>query len=480
MACGGSKAMRIQIALISVLALISVNSPSLAMAAKPAALEVTDLAPGQTRMYSFDLNADDLSRGILKGHYRVITQVTYTMPQNEVVESTSEIINDVTGSTNYTDLAYNETTPWVQTETTLFEINAQGNIVRTVAIQKCNSSPSTTMMPEIFPFSSIPVITLWEGCSVSAQEFTDVSSGHKLLFNFEGRHLTYFSLQKTTPGHYRVDGFFRPRIDSMEAALQITDNIYTMSTRNYKFHELAAEGVNSSTLPCDHAGAVQPVAPMVFPDGHVIQRTEICYPSHESAGFERIVIPLFNPPRGPNVNEVTRIALKHEGHLAKKPFVKVDHLSEVNCHGYAISAIVPKAKLSLPNGPAWLEGGRIEDFENTPNGGGGLAAESTGFSKGTYPFEAVLHEHFHRVAQFSLVDGDFTKQVKRLRDKNLKAGDLITMIDGDEYMHSGVLIAAPRGFWIQSKLGEGPVVETPLQSLLDVYTTSKIEIYRLN
>ena len=476
--------MRIQIALISVTALISINAASLAMAAEPAVLAVAEIAPGQTRMYSFDLNADDLSRGDLKGRYRVITQVTYSIPQNEVVENTLQINNDVNGSTNYTDLSYNETTPWVQTETTLFEINAQGNISRTVAVHKCNSSPLTTMMPDRLPFSAKPIVTLWEGCAVSAQEFNDVSSGHKLLFNFEGKNLTYISLQKTAPGHYHVDGFFRPRIDSMEAVLQITDNIYTMSTRNYKFHELAAEGVNASTIPCDHAGSVKPVTPIIFPDGQAIQRMEICYPSRESAGFERtferIVVPLFNPPRDPNVKEATRIALEHEGHLAKKPLVKVAHLSEMNCHGYAISAIVPKAKLGLPSGATWLEGGRIAELEKTPNGDGGLIAQSTGFSKGTYPFEAVLHEHFHRVAQFSPVDGDFTKQVKLLRSQNLKAGDLITMIDGDEYMHSGVLIAVPRGLWIQSKLGEGPVVETPLQSLLDVYTTSKIEIYRQN
>ena len=450
-----------------------------AMAAPASVENVRAVPAGQTRMYSFDVNTDDMSRGVLKGRYRVITQVMYTLPQNEVNESTTETNNDVTGPGLYVDLVYEEKIPWVRSETTLFEVGTDGNLVRTVAHQTCNSSPRSTMLPNTMPFSKDPIVTLWEGCELNAQAVTDTISGHKLLFNFEGKNKTYFSLIKTAPGRYRVGTFFGPQIDSMEAVIKIIDNVYTMSTQEYKFHELSHEGVNASLLPCDRVGAVQNITPLVFPDGATLARAEICYRSGAASGFERIVVPLFNPARDPNVAEATRIALQHEGHLATKPLFKVGKMSEVNCHGYAISALVPKRQLALPAGATWLEGGMIGEPEKTPNGGEGFSAISVGFSKGTYPFETILRAHFHLVKTYLPIDGEFAKSVKQLRDAELKVGDLITMIDGVEYMHSGVIVHGPHGFWIQSKLGEGPIVETPLQSLLDVYTAREIRIYRL-
>src|SRR6202020_3216556 len=103
-------------------------------------------------------------------------------------------------------------TPWIRTETTLFEVGADGNLNRTVVHQVCNSSPRTSLLPETLPFLPDPIVTLWEGCEASAMPFTDLGSGHNLLFNFAGKSLTFLALKKTAPGHYRVSGFYRPQI----------------------------------------------------------------------------------------------------------------------------------------------------------------------------------------------------------------------------------------------------------------------------
>jgi hypothetical protein len=446
---------------------------------------VKEIPSGQTRIYAFDFNTEDISQGKLHGRYRYEMQVTFRLPQNRIKTETMDIHDDMSGvDSTMSHLVFSETSPWIQMSVDLFELDQLGRATRNLKHESFSNDSNSSMFPDQLPFSKIPLITLWKRGEVNAQEVIDTQSGHKLLFNFEAKSLTYLGVNPLENGNYQATILLVPASELVNAKIKIIDTGTKGQSNDYSMLAFANEGKPNFSGNCQQPGEIFALPPLILGDSTPLNEIELCYPTKSPPlNFQKIVLPIHKLGNDPNTGLAVSTVLKRGGRKAKNPLTKLSssEMGEVNCHGYSLLSTLGQKRMALPEGATWIEGGVFRENYKFAEGSTGLFASSTGISRGTYPLQAILNANFNLVMDFVPDEQEPATLKKHMSDSHLRAGDIIELINGSEYTHSGVLIREPgtKEFWVQSKIAEGAVVETPLRNLLDAYSAAKAEIYRL-
>lgn len=235
--------------------------------------------------------------------------------------------------------------------------------------------------------------------------------------------------------------------------------VFTLAAKglSYDFSALIPPGVLDSTdRQCSHPKESRQLRDIEI-DGHIVKRIEYCYPIGKS--FERIVLFVNKPATSPFDELALRKMLQGNGEMATSPLLNISDrpLSEMNCHGYSLKAITG-ASLNLPAGATWIEG------------------LTTSFGvEGTNPFATLLKAHFKKIKEAYQYG-----EAKLSADPDIKNGDLVVFKRGpDDARHSAVVIGHKNSqLWLQHKLEEGPVVNTPLGNIANIYDYHEIEVYR--
>ncbi|MGZ3712725.1 MAG: hypothetical protein ACXVBE_13255, partial [Bdellovibrionota bacterium] len=433
--------------------------------------------------YSFDFSTEDLSLGALHGRYRYTFQVITHLPNHEIKTDTIITHDDLSGvDGTYSHLVYSEPKPWMEMSVDLFELDQLGRSVKNIKHEAFTNSSESSQFPETLPFAKEPLITLWKRGEVNAQEITDTQSGHKLLFNFEAKALTYVGVRTGENGSYFATHLYGPASDLVNARVKIIDTSAS-GGKDYEMALFANDGPGNSFESCQESGETRELPTLLLGDSTPLHEVQYCYPLKNSPrGFQRLALPVHKIGNDPSTKDALNVVLEHGGKKAANPTIKLNssELGEVNCHGYSLLSTLGKARLGLPEGATWIEGGIFRPFR-TSDGIDQFIASSVGVSQGTYPLQAILDEHYKQVFSFIPDELEPAQLRKNMSDSHLKAGDIAVLVNGDQYTHSGVIVRIPskKEFWVESKIAEGPIVQTPLQNLLNAYNAKKIEIYRL-
>jgi hypothetical protein len=440
------------------------------------------LHEGQVRTHIQDFNLENASLGQLKGKYQIQSKVAiYSPGPVSFVERSGR---DEESGSEYTNhmLQFHSDKDWILNSIQLIAMDDLGHPSKVLKEMNCDENQSVGLLPEKVPGLSNSVLVLNKSCHFQAVSYTDPRGKH-LMFSFEAHMTTYLVLDAQN----QVQGFYADDGDALLGKLFFLEGPLYQRDDNYTLMSLT-KSQQGSTQDCGQPGQVIDWGIFPLATGPGLVEKEYCYPLIQG-GFQRMIYPTHNRAHDPFTMKAVELILNSPGvatHavLAKHPLFPVDRLSEYNCHGYALRAALAEQESHLPGDATWLEGGIFRrDLHLPQEQEGTLNASSMASSFGTYPFQTVLLDRFQEVAEMfpGGYGGIDPLDEKFLQDARLRPGDLITFIEGNQYLHTGVLISRPGqvGLWIQSKIGEGPIVDSPLLNLLNVYRALKLEVYRL-
>lgn len=233
-----------------------------------------------------------------------------------------------------------------------------------------------------------------------------------------------------------------------------------------KFEEslIVPEGTPPDLNRCTAPGQIVPLHSFMF-KGQLMRRVEYCYPTGQpEAPVTRLILPI-----GFTQTHTTEEMKSTNAYMTSVrsglPNVQLSHplytiqpedMAKMNCHSYALRAVLGH-EFDLPANSLWVEGKASE------------------FSNGTHPFIAVLKKHFKWIAGSDKTNPQINNAVDRegaeravdtLYSQALP-GDLIVLSDGEDAVHSGVLVRVPgqERLWIESKYNEREVITVPLENL---------------
>lgn len=437
------------------------------------------LVPGQKRTFITNINLGNLAPGKLSGHYRVIiTWAIHNPPaatRRDVVSHSEESNFDTVNSVLSYRFDPTKDKPWIEGHLQLWSMSDSGRLNDLIAEKDCGQySSQMSSSPEEVPGLSKSAVAKNIGCGVSAAEYID-ARGKRLMFTFESFVATYFDMDEKL----NVRGIYADKPDGLQGKLTVVEGDYHHS-QNYYANVMTTAG-RPEFVECNRAGEIVNLG--LLPGGTT--QKEYCYPLGFGK-FRRVIYPVGDSAVPDYASRVLAAVTTHLGEpiggISRHPKLNVSNSRSYNCHGYAMLASASARELEIPGDMNWIEGGYFGDtYKGALDEQPRSVYKSSGGAGDTYPFQTILQKHFRKVFEFypSTYDQDESSR-RAMSDSRLREGDLVTMIGGGEFLHSGILIrvAGQSELWVQSKLNEGPIVDVPLHQLILAYVPDRVEVHR--